>query len=146
MSRNLRKRIGLGQPDTDRLEELMNNYIEYALITVEDEHLAAVALAAVDDDDRHVLAAAISAEADVLLTDNTAHFPAPWMTDHQIALLDSATLLARLAESFPDKLLAAHRRTVELSRRSEADVLTTLGKIAGESIVATIRALAAGSR
>ncbi len=76
MSRNLRKEIGLSRADTDRLEALMNAYIEYALIDVEAEDLATVADVAMDAKDRHVLAAAVSVEADILLTDNTAHFPA----------------------------------------------------------------------
>ncbi|MGQ0624879.1 MAG: PIN domain-containing protein [Sporichthyaceae bacterium] len=144
MSRNLRKRIGLDQSGTDRLEELMNNYIEYALITVDPGDLASVADVAMDANDRHVLAAALSAEADVLLTDNTAHFPSEWLAEHHIALFDSATLLTRLAETFPDKLVAAHRRTVRLSRKSEAEVLSTLAKITGKPIASTIRSLAIG--
>jgi len=143
MSRNLREEIGLSRADTDRLEALMNAYIEYALIDVEAEALATVADVAMDTKDRHVLAAAVSAEADILLTDNTAHFPAEWMARHGIALLDSAALLKRLAETFPDKLLAAHRQTVRLSRRSEADILATLESIVGEPVAGTIRALAA---
>jgi hypothetical protein len=43
----------------------------------------------------------------------------------------------------PDKLLAARRQTVRLSRRSEADILATLEPIVGEPVADTIRALAA---
>lgn len=96
----------------------MNAFIEYALIDVDAEGLATVAVVALDAKVRHVLAAAVSAEADILLTENTAHFPADWMATHGIALLDSAALLRRLAETFPDKLLAAHLQTVRLSRKS----------------------------
>lgn len=75
MSRNLRARIGLSQDDTERLEELMNDYIEYALIEVNPDDLATTESVEMDAKDRHVLAAAISADADILLTDNTKHFP-----------------------------------------------------------------------
>ena len=143
MSRNLRKEIGLSRADTDRLEALMNAYIEYALIEVEAEDLATVAEVAMDAKDRHVLVAAVSAEADILLTDNTAHFPVDWMATNGIALLDSAALLTRLAETFPDKLLAAHRLTVRLSRKSEAEILATLESIVGEPVAGIIRVLAA---
>lgn len=143
MSRNLRKQIGLSHSDTDRLEELMNAYIEYALIDVAAEDLVAVEGVAMDAKDRHVLAAAISTEADILLTDNTTHFPAGWMADHGIELIDAPGLLKRLAETFPDKLLAAHRQTVRLSPKSEADVLATLESIVGTTVAGIIRDLAA---
>ena len=42
MPRKLRKQFGFVQADTDRLEELMNAYIEYALIEGEPEDLATV--------------------------------------------------------------------------------------------------------
>jgi predicted nucleic acid-binding protein len=144
MSRNLREQIGLTQGDTDRLEGLMNDYIEYALIDVEAYDLAAVRDVEMDLKDRHVLAAAISADADILLTDNTAHFPRAWMSEHGIVLLDSATLLTRLVATFPDKILAAHQQTVRLSRKSEAEILATLQSLVGQPVADTIRALAAG--
>lgn len=46
------------------------------------------------------------------------------------------------AETFPDKLLAAHQQCVRLSRKSEAEILANLGTIVGLSIADTIRALA----
>ena len=98
MSRTLRKQIGLSQADTARLEELMNAYIEYALIDVEAADLAALEGVEMDAKDRHVLAAAISTGADILLTDNTPHFPAGRMADHGIELIDSQGLLKRLAD------------------------------------------------
>jgi hypothetical protein len=117
------------------------NFIEYALIDVEAEDLAAVEDVEMDAKDRHILAASISADADILLTDNIAHFPAEWMAEHGVVLLNSAALLRRLAETFPDKLRAAHQQTVRLSRRSEAEILATLESIVGESVVGIIRAL-----
>ncbi len=108
----------------------------------EPEDLASVQDVDVDPDDRHVLAAALSADADILLTDNTLHFPREWMAEHGIALLNSGTLLVRLAETFPDRLLAAHRQTVRFSPKSEAEILATLQLIVGESVTDTIRTLA----
>lgn len=101
MSRNLRDKAGLMQSDTARLEELMNRYIEYALIDVDPEDLTAVDDVEMDGKDRHVLAAAISAEADILLTDNTRHFPREWMTDRGIELLTAGELLGARAGASP---------------------------------------------
>ena len=60
MSRNLRENLGLSHDSTARLEQLMNDYIEYALVEVDPGHLAAVEAVEMDAKDRHVLAAALS--------------------------------------------------------------------------------------
>lgn len=97
-------------------------------------------------DDRHVLAAALSADADILLSENAKHFPRGWMTEHGIELLGAGELLVRLAERFPDELRAAHASTLRHSPKSEADVLATLERIAGSSSGDAIRrATTAGS-
>jgi predicted nucleic acid-binding protein len=89
MSRNLQENLGLSRDDTTRLEELMNDYIEYALIDVDRADLATVEHVEMDAADRHILAAAISADADIILTENTKHFPGVWMSDHGIELMDA---------------------------------------------------------
>jgi hypothetical protein len=38
MSRNLRENLGFSHDDTGRLEQLMNDYIEYALLDVDPGH------------------------------------------------------------------------------------------------------------
>jgi PIN domain len=57
MSRNLRENLGLSHDSTSRLEQLMNDYIEYALVEVDPGDLAAVEAVEMDAKDRHVLAA-----------------------------------------------------------------------------------------
>lgn len=143
MSRNLREKLGLSHEDTSRLEQLMNGYIEYALLDVDPVHLAAVEAVEMDAEDRHVLAAAISADADILLTDNTKDFPAEWMAERGIELLTSGQLLIRLADAFPDKMRAAHEKTVGYSPKPEADILVTLEAIAGKPAADAIRRAAA---
>ena len=87
MSRNLRENLGFSHDSTSRLERLMNDYIEYALVEIDPGHLAAVQAVEMDAKDRHVLAAALSADADILLTENTKDFPAQWMAEQGIELL-----------------------------------------------------------
>lgn len=141
MSRNLRAKFGFTQADTDRLENLMNNYIEYALIEVDPDDLASVQVVEIDPKDRHVLAAAMSVDADILLTENTPHFPQKWMSERSIDLLDAATLLTRLAVRFPDRIRAAHDQTVRLSRKPEMEILDVLGQIIGDRAIEVIRDL-----
>ncbi|HET9080587.1 MAG TPA: PIN domain-containing protein [Trebonia sp.] len=129
MSRNLRENLGLSQDSTSRLEHLMNDYIEYALVEM-------------DAKDRHVLAAALSADADILLTDNIKDFPAQWMAGQGIELLTAGQLLTRLAEDFPDKMRAAHEKTVRYSPRPETAILVTLEVTAGKYAADAIRKVA----
>jgi predicted nucleic acid-binding protein len=142
MSRNLRENLGFSHDSTSRLEQLMNDYIEYALVEVDPAHLAAVETVEMDAKDRHVLAAALSADADILLTDNTRDFPAEWMAEQGIELLTAGQLLVRLAEGFPDKMRAAHEKTVRYSPKPEADILATLEVTAGKYAADTIRKVA----
>jgi predicted nucleic acid-binding protein len=78
MSRNLRENLGLSHDSTSRLEQLMNDYIEYGLVEVDPGHLATVEAVAMDPKDRHVLTAALSADADILLTENTTSRHSGW--------------------------------------------------------------------
>jgi predicted nucleic acid-binding protein len=146
VSRNLRENLGFSQDSTARLEQLMNDYIEYALVEVDPGDLATVGAVEMDAKDRHVLAAALSADADILLTDNTKDFPAQWMAERGIELLTAGQLLTRLADGFPDKMRAAHEKTVRYSPKPEADVLTVLERTAGKYAADAIRKVAMDSK
>ncbi|MFT4216663.1 MAG: PIN domain-containing protein [Micropruina sp.] len=141
MSRNLRGRLRLDQAATDHLEALMNDYLEDALVEVGVDALATAAGVTMDAKDRHVLAAALSADADVLVTENTRHFPQAWMMENGIELMNAGQLLTRLSETHPDKILQAHQKTIRNSSRSEAEILTTLEKIVGNAVANRIRSL-----
>ncbi|WP_406022298.1 PIN domain-containing protein [Nocardioides sp. NBC_00850] len=144
MSRNLRAGLGIDTEHTDRLEQLMNAYLEYALVEISDEATNEVADVEMDAKDRHVLAAAVSAEADILLTDNIRHFPRAWMDGRGIELVGSGDLLIRLAESVPGKVRSAHDVTLRHSKKDESDLLATLARCVGDPAVAAIRRVLAG--
>lgn len=116
MSRNLRARLGLGSADTARLEQLMNTYIEYALVDIDPDDVARVEAVEMDPGDRHVLAAALSADADILLTDNTRHFPRRWMAAYAPEVLDQfIAFLGQLHQAMEDHR-AGHEYGEEQSR------------------------------
>lgn len=144
MSRNLRADLGLRVEDTDRLEELMNAYLEYALVEISGDAANDVADVEMDAKDRHVLAAAISADADIVLTDNVRHFPKAWMDERGIELIGSGDLVVRLAESMPAKVRSAHEMTLKYSKKDEADLLATLARCAGDRAAAAVRRALAG--
>ncbi|QAY71603.1 PIN domain-containing protein [Xylanimonas protaetiae] len=70
MSRNLRAKRESSQARTDRLEELVNAFRDDALVEVHARDEAAVESVDMDPKDRHILAATLSAGADILLTEN----------------------------------------------------------------------------
>ncbi len=71
--RALERRIGLAPEAADRLIDALVG--AFPLSTVDWDPKAAEGLSLPDRDDRHVLAAAIAAECDLLITDNIKDFP-----------------------------------------------------------------------
>lgn len=65
-----------------------------------------------DEDDRHVLAAAVTAHADILCTDNVKDFPPETLAQVGIELLTADALLCRLVTVYPEKMRNAHRTAV----------------------------------
>jgi predicted nucleic acid-binding protein len=144
MSRNLCAKRGLSLEQTDRLEQLMNAFLDDALVEVRvaDEEL--VESVDMDPKDRHVLAAALSAGADIVLTDNVKHFPREWMAQRRIVLLTSAEFFVRVLDEAPDAMRAAHERTVASTPKSEDEVLEVLERIVGSDVVDQLRAVLKG--
>jgi len=80
-----------------------------------------------DEGDRHVLAAAVAAGADILCTDNVKDFPRQVMESVGIELLNADALLARLVTDDPSKMLAAHCSAVaSLPGSTDASTLAAL--------------------
>ncbi len=75
-----------------------------------------------DSNDIHVLAAAISAKADIILTLNLRDFPAPILAEHQLTARHPDALLRDLLDQAPQAVSAA----VE-------DVRQTAERLSGES-------------
>jgi len=96
-----------------RLVAAMNGAFPAAEVETDSDAEAAVAgLSLPDDGDRHVLAAAVTVEADVLCTDNLKDFPPDAMEHVGIRLLSADALLSLLVTEFPDRMLTAHRLAI----------------------------------
>ena len=143
MSRNLRAKFAFTEEDAAYLELRLSEYLPRALVETRKRDGRAVENVEMDGKDRHVLAAALSAKADILLTDNARHFPKEWMAKRGIELLDANSLLQRLAAEHPDELREAHRLTVARSPKTDDEILATLGKVGGVEAARAVR-LAAG--
>lgn len=100
-----------------RLIDAMNGAFPYAEVEVAPEHVEAVASFLLPDEgDRHVLAAAIAAEATVLCTANTRDFPAAVVAALGLEVMTPDALLSALVTEFPSQMLTVHATSVERLR------------------------------
>ncbi|HEX3922837.1 MAG TPA: PIN domain-containing protein [Streptosporangiaceae bacterium] len=99
---NLRKNMpDITVEKTDRLRQLMNTAVRDCLVASYEPLIVALDLP--DPDDRHVLAAAIKAKAQIIVTKNLRDFPperlAPWDLSGWAELVSTTT--AQLARPDP---------------------------------------------
>jgi predicted nucleic acid-binding protein len=126
--RNLkRKRPDLDKERLDRTRKLMNSAVRDVLVTGYEPLIDILELP--DEADRHVLAAAIKAHAQVVVTDNVKDFPqdalSPWgieAKDADAFVLDQICLDRARVYSRVQQIADSRRHTVT----TVADVLTEL--------------------
>jgi predicted nucleic acid-binding protein len=85
-----------------------------------------------DPDDRHVLAAAITAEADVIVTFNLKDFPAVSLAPHSLVAQHPDAFLQTFIDAMPLRVLAAVRECVARLVQpsiSSSDYLKTLDRL-----------------
>jgi hypothetical protein len=114
--------------------------------TVEDYDVLVGQLALPDDGDRHVLAAAIKGDAEILVTANLRHFPAPALAPYGIEALHHDEFVLRLIERVPARVLAAardHRQSLKNPPKSVEAYLAALEKLGLAGTVAALRPFAA---
>jgi len=99
-----------------------------------------------DEGDRHVLAAAIKGDAEILVTANLRHFPAPQLAPYGIKALHPDQFVLRLIERAPARVLAAardHRQSLKYPPRSVDEYLAALEKLGLAGTVGALRPFAA---
>ena len=92
-----------------------------------------------DDDDRHVLAAAVAAQADLLCTWNVKDFPDAALSACRVNLVTPDELLVSLVERHPRAMLEAHRTTRR--RLTDEATLDALRRADGAASAAALAAL-----
>lgn len=140
-TRTLIKQFDFSQEDAEVLVERLEAFLPSALVEIKKRDETRVAKLEMDDKDRHVLAAALSAHAEVLLTQNTRHFPQDWMAKRGIELIDADTLLTRLAADYPEILREAHRLGVSSRPQTSEQVLAILERDTNMDVAAVVRAV-----
>lgn len=95
-----------------------------------------------DEDDRHVLAAAVAAEAEILCTDNIKDFPAEVMEAVDIQALTADDLLSLLAAEYRDEMHAVRQTVVaRLSGATDESTLAALRRAGAARAAKLIREL-----
>ena len=107
---------------------LMNAALPSATVTAYQDVISSIALP--DADDRHVVAAAITSGASVIVTWNVRDFPAAELRRHQLQSLTPDIFLAGLYAQAPDAMIAVVLRARHNLRKS---------KVSAEDFVEALR-------
>jgi len=97
-----------------------------------------------DQNDRHVLAAAIEGGASVILTWNLRHFPTAETTKYNVAVRDPDSFLTALCDEEPDAVaavIAGARTNLTRSEPTMEEYLLALEKQGLRSFVARTRTI-----
>ena len=104
----LRRRPDIPASRLERTRRLMDAHVRDALVSGFEDLLPAIRLP--DPDDRHVVAAAVRGEADVILTANIKDFPASALAPHELEAEHPDDFLVRLYREAPSRFREALER------------------------------------
>ena len=142
--RNVHKnRPELPLEQLERARRLMDFHVHDCLVSSYESLIPSLTLP--DPDDRHVLAAAIHGEADVIVTFNLADFPAETLAEYGIEAAHPDEFVVSLLEQEPGVVCAAvNRQRANLMNppKSVAEFLETLERHGLPKTVALLRQFA----
>jgi predicted nucleic acid-binding protein len=124
----------------ERTRDLMDRHALDAIVTDYEDLVASLTLP--DPDDRHVLAAAIRAGADAIVTFNLADFPAEVLAEFDLEALHPDDLLERLIDLDVEAVCAAARQdrvSLKNPPKSVDEYLTDLERAGIPRTVAALR-------
>ena len=104
----LRSRPDITAARLERTRRLMDTHVSDVLVTGFEDLVPSLELP--DPGDRHVLAAAIRAEADIIVTANLKDFPASSLGPHGLEAEHPDAFLARLCGRWPARFVEALHR------------------------------------
>jgi hypothetical protein len=110
-----------------RCRELMDRHVPESLVAGYEPLIPTLALP--DPDDRHVLAAAIHAQAELIVTFNLGDFPASVLSGFRIEAIHPDEFVVRLWDEDAASVLAAvnlHRASLKRPSKTAAEYLATL--------------------
>ena len=108
--------IGVSQEAIDRRLAKMNHFIPLAMVTGFEDRMPAMRVR--DENDRHVLAAAVHGNCATLVTQNDRDFDPPESGRNHISVERLSVFLTRKLDEEPRRTLAGLRSMVERNTRS----------------------------
>jgi hypothetical protein len=122
-----------------RTRTLMNEAVRDCLVTGYEDLISSVSLP--DPDDRHVLAAAIRADAQVIVTFNLKDFPVTVLASYNIEAQHPDEFLASLFDAAPGPVCGAVKRQREGLRNPPKTAEELLATLESQGLVQTIAQL-----
>jgi predicted nucleic acid-binding protein len=126
----LRNRPDLTAEQLERTRDLMNRAVPDCLVTGYEKQIERLTLP--DPNDRHVLAAAIRANANTILTLNTRDFPKAALASYGIVARRPDDSVTDLFDRDPDaiyQIAKLQRAALSVSRQSVGEFLETLRRV-----------------
>jgi hypothetical protein len=142
MSKVLTNRPDLSPERIERTRALMDSNVEHCLVTGYEELIAELTLP--DADDRHVLAAAIQAQASVIVTFNLRDFPEYTLSRYGIKAQHPDQFMGVMLKIEPEVVCATaekHRQSLKNPPRTRQEYLETLLNQGLPGTVASLRGL-----
>jgi predicted nucleic acid-binding protein len=124
----------------NRVRQLMDAHVRDGLVTGYESIIEQLNLP--DADDRHVLAAAIHAQAEVIVTYNLKDFPASILDPLGVTAQHPDEFILSLIKREPEKFLETierHRQTLQRPPKTREEYLATLEKQGLSNTVSMIR-------
>ena len=118
---------------------LMNEAVRDCLVTGYEDLIDSVSLP--DPDDRHVLAAAIQANAEVIVTFNLKDFPAGVLADYNVEAMHPDDFLLALFDAAPGAVCAAVKRQREGLRNPPKTAEELLGAFESQGLIQAVARL-----
>jgi predicted nucleic acid-binding protein len=138
----LASRSDLNAAQLARTRALMDTAIPDALVTGYDALIEQLTLP--DPDDRHVLAAAIRAQASVIVTSNLRDFPSEHLRPHGIEVQHPDAFVAQLLDLSPGSVCTAvrdQRQSLKNPPRSVRELLDTFLSLGMASTVLALESM-----
>jgi len=135
----LADRPDLTRGQLERTRSLMNQVAPESLVEGYEKHVSSLALP--DQDDRHVLAAAIAAKASVIVTFNLSDFPKAVLAPFRVRALHPDTFLVSLLRKEPAAFLEGlrkHRASLRRPPKTREEYLEALRRAGLVALVARL--------
>ncbi|HET6883515.1 MAG TPA: PIN domain-containing protein [Pirellulales bacterium] len=129
----------ISQEQVERIRELMDAHVRDCLVTEYEPLIADLQLP--DPDDRHVLAAAIRAGADVIVTANLADFPPEALRPHGVEAQHADDFIMGLFDVGPEAVCEAANRQRASLKNPPLSVEAYLASLERQGIPKTVAAL-----